>query len=357
MNEYICKSILLILCVSVGSLLTAQAVERNLKGEIDRTDQQRIDVNLKYGSLLVRSHELATIRYEAIITCTGKDADKARELAERVEITVNESYTYIQIDARVSDEKKSRIARFFQQVDPFDNSKIDVQLTIWVPRDIELRADLKYADAVIETDLKRLEIDQSHGYTTAQQIINRMEYTGDFGRLTIDSVADMEANLNFSDLEARRVGRMELTSKGAEVDIGSVDQIEIQSLRDELMISQANQIRSSASMSRSRIDLIVTSAEISVSNGSLEIGAIDESCERVAIDMKRADLRVQTGHNQFSLSMDLDGTEASFPKDLAASLEKEEFPETGRRAITYKGSASPIINISGLNGRCDIFTD
>gem|GEM_PF-6149492 len=343
--------------MSVSLFLSAQQVERTYQGEIDRTEDQRLEITIKYGTITVLSHDLSTIRYEALVTCTGKDAEKARELSERVDISTTESYSYIHIESLVGKVKRSRIGRFFKEVDPFDKSKVDVQMTLWIPSGMELRANLKYADMVIEADMERLEIDQAHGSTVIQQIIDRMDYTGDFANLTIDSVADLEAQLNFSELAARKVGRMELTSKGSTIDLSSVRQLDVQSVRDELRVTKVETIRSNATMSKSRIDKVGSRAEISLTNGYLEIGTVAMNSESVSIDMKRADVRLQTGHDQFSLYMDLDGTEASFPKEIASSLNKEEYPETGRRSISFESSTDPKITVIGFNGRCDIFTE
>ncbi len=355
MKEYICKSSLLLLAMMASLGLSAQSA-KDYEGSMDLDRGQYIEIISKYGEVQIMEHDENVLRYEAHVETQGKDYSAAQKLLDRINIDALESSTTLRLETSIGAANRSRFSRFFRDADPFDHGNVNIALKIWVPKDQDISIESKYGDIKLEVDVDELDIKQGHGVTEIIAVCQALDYKADFSDLIADSLPKANLHLDFSRLDLYKVGTLDLNSKGSRIDIAHGQDLYIKSLRDNIKVKNAVSLNLNSTLSDVEVDHLQRRADMSLSNGSLELSHISKDFEDVFVDQKRADVELSIDHEHFALDMNVEDTDLSFPRSMVDQITKKEMGEDDVKIIEYqKDSGHSLIRVRGLKGEINFY--
>lgn len=273
--DTLCKNILLLaLGLVIGTAGSAQEkVSKKITKTYSMTNDGELRIENKYGHVNLNGWDKNEVAIEAVITVNHRKKENAEELLRRISPTFKDNDDFVSIGYEIAEKSDNWFTNFFEKANPFDydRSNIQIDYIINLPKKAELNITNTFGDVILEDWTGKLSALVEHGDVWINQDLNKADVTMRYGKLRAKRIGYGSLDLRNGSLSMNDGTSLRINSSGTDMDIGSINSLELYSNKDEINLEQVGTIYGTLKFT------------------SLELGRLRAS---VDLNMKIADFRV-----------------------------------------------------------------
>lgn len=324
------------------------AQETKLSKSINKTfevsEGLNLDITNKYGDVIIETWPRDEVVLKIEIIAYGKDGNTAEKLMDRVEFDFKQSNDFLQIES-VFDRKKSFFKDLVNAVGDYSASllskhKLQVNYELSIPESTaSITIDNRFGDIHLGDVEGRLNVTLSHGNLRANKIEDYSRLSVNYGKAKIKEVNEVDISLKGAELDLEYVGKLNLQSSSSTIIIEKVSTADIESTNDKIEIYEVNDISGSANFTEMSISYLTEVCNLHHSYGELAIKNIPDSFKSISLDGKSTDYELKFSQN------------SSFETRIYAREDKlkiADFP--GQREKRNMDDKSKFVQITGYFG-------
>lgn len=142
---------ILILCCVFAISLNAQVKEERVEtNSFPIGANGQLLINNKYGYVECNVWEKDSVKIQIEVIVNTRKAEDADDLINSIRIDFNQFVDLVEARTVFGDNRKSFLKTYLSKIDPFDNNKVDVNYTVWLPSSVKLEIENKFGDVLIE---------------------------------------------------------------------------------------------------------------------------------------------------------------------------------------------------------------
>lgn len=331
---------LIAIFLSVG--INAQVIELNksIKKSFKIMPESNVQISNKYGNIHVVPNETDSVRFEIEIKVSDKQAEKVTKVLNSINIQFNNSPYYI-IAKTVFEEYSGGV---WDNISDIANtvinggSKVEINWIVYVPEKNELKIENKYGSIYTTNHSGKFSIDLSNGDFQANDLIGDTKLKLAFGNAHLNILTNATLDLNYIKLDFKKANKLDVISKSSEVRIPSVNELSLNSRRDNYIIDTINTIKGEANFSTLKFRNTIKDVMLNVKYGNLSFDELSTNLKYYNIISSYADIFI-TLNKEFSGKVDI-----TYRKALLALPESiNTLPKTLSNAETQEYNAKGII--------------
>jgi hypothetical protein len=193
-------------------------------------------------------------------------------------------------------------------------------VTIYIPKESNLKLESKYSDITVKKYFKKLNIDITNGSLELGNI-NSLTLRSKYANVSINEVQNGEIDFINGKLSIQSLGEVDLDTKYSRVEIGNAKKLNFKSTNDEYDLEDVATIEGSKNYGSLRISKLTESIQLDGTNADVKIKTIGSQTKSIWIDNKYADLRIPL-KNITNFSLTYDGTYSTIYKNFIAAIDK-----------------------------------
>jgi archaellin len=134
------------------------------------------------------------------------------------------------------------------------------------------------------------DITVSNGDLQARNFSGGLKLKIEFGSANFQDANDAQLNINYSDLTARNINKLNLNSRSSTIDIDETGAIELVSSRDKLTVKSGNSLSGESSFSRIRINELEAMCTMNTKYGELRLNTVTRDFRNINIKSEYTDV-------------------------------------------------------------------
>ncbi len=325
-----------------------QAQEIKLSKSIDKTfevsDRLNLEITNKYGNVIIDTWSQDEVSLNIEILAYGKDDNAAEKLMDRVEFDFKHSDDYLEV-VSVFDRKKSFFRDLVNTVGDYSASllskhKLQINYELTIPESTSsIMIDNRFGDIHLDNVQGRINITLAHGDFRANKLEDFSRLNINYGKARIKEVTEMNLSLKGAELELDYADKLSLKSSSSTIIVGKVMNADVESTNDNIEISNVRDISGTANFTEMSILYLSEICRLNQSYGEMAIKNIHEDFKSIRLDGKSTDYQLNFSKN------------SSFGARIYARDDKlviAEYP--GQREKKYMDDKSKFVQITGNFG-------
>ncbi len=292
----------------------------------------QLDVNNKYGNVVVTTWAKDSVKFKIEITAFGKTTLESKRTLDRVEIDFDKSSEFISAES-IFDRESSYFVELWNSLNDdsralLSKSKVEVNYEIFIPKYLALKIENKYGDIILPDLDGKTTFDITHGNLRAGSLKAYSYISVGFGNIKIEKLGEARAVLKATDVDIKHADNLNISSNASEVRIVEVDKLRIDSRSDrDYEIVNVNSIEGNVLFTSIEVGLLTRSINLDMNYGDIRIENIAANFELLDLEVKSTDIDITLNSGNF-LRVDIEGREQQFNLPLAfKSLEKSTLDE------------------------------
>jgi len=231
----------------------------------------RIDINNKYGSVLVSAWDKDSVRIEITRRVSEKNEDRFNKIKSNIDFKFSATSNQVVAETVFGDKYSS----MYQSVKEATNylaaaesrSKIDYK--IYVPTHININIINKYGDVAIPSVTGSVNVNLSNGNLQMRDINGTATLNLAFGDAQIKSIKGATATLNFVNLNLEQSDNLAVDSKSSNISLSEIGTVKLTSRRDQIKVLSANTLSCDAYFTKLSVMQLKQSASLKLTYGEL----------------------------------------------------------------------------------------
>ena len=359
--------LLLLAIVMSASTLSARdytkEIIRNFKVNADAkfvVDNSRGDVN-------ITTWDKNTIKIEAEIIVSAKDAAQAEEFFKQIKIDFEKNSGYVK--AMTMKEKESESWKDWIWGST-KNLNWNVHYKITIPKTNTLSATNKFGDIYVSNLKGDASVNVKYGNFKLTNF-NNLKCELSYGEGTISEVNNLNLDLKYCDIKLRKAKNIDIVSKHSEIDIDEASEIRSNSKYDDFeigtvmdlnstgryddfVIGKVGTINAAGKHSDFEIESILKSGDFNVEYGEVIIGNLSNSVEKLKLIGEYTEFVIDTENGEFNLILDGDATEVETPENMNTTSKKKEDNVLKLKGNVGTGNSNTLIEVRTRYGSLKI---
>jgi len=282
--------------------LTINATERKgkytktktLNKEYKVSENATLNINNKYGNIVISTWDNNIIEIEVTITTNGNDKDKVEQRLEQIDVEFEGSSNFVSAKTRI--EKNTSSWKIWGRNNNV-NMQIDYLIKMPVTNNVELnndygaiRIDKLEGESTINLDYGKLHIGE---LLNTENNIN-IDYTN---KSTIDFMKDGYINADYSTLYIEKSGRTKLNADYSHISFGMVTNLEYNCDYGDLKIDDAGNINGRSDYMQTSINKLNNRGDFESDYGSIKIYELGENLKDLRIEASYAQVKLGISNN------------------------------------------------------------
>jgi hypothetical protein len=280
--------------IGIPALLSAQVYsEKREQGKSFKLKSSTvIQINNKYGNVNVLPWEKDSVRIDVSISAQSKQASKVVKILSTIDCEM--IATANTISARTVFYDNS--ATFWKDVVSYagqvinTSNNLQINYTVYMPVSNDIKIENKFGNVYMDSHIGNADITVSNGDIQARNFTRGLKLKIEFGAASFQDAADAHLIINYSDLTARKIHKLNLNSRSSTIDIEEAGVTELVSSRDKLVVKACNSLSGEASFSRIRINELEAMCTINSKYGELKLNAITRDFRNINIKSEYTDI-------------------------------------------------------------------
>lgn len=285
-----------------------------------------VDIQNKYGEVIIHTWNEDKVRVEVSITAHGKDKDKAEKMLERVEMQWEKVGDEVRVHT-LFDQNTSPMKELWKNITDqatalLNESKIEVDYNIYLPKQAQLLIDNKYGDVYLGDVTGVIEVNLSHGTLQATNLPNQTKLVLNFGNAIIKSLGESYIEVKGGTVDVETVQGLELNSTVSEIHIDEVKELQLNSRNDRIFIDEAAVINGKGLFSKVKMGVLSNGANLDLKYGNFNVDRVKAGFNSVNITSSSTDILLTVEEM------------AAFDLDVTALQEKLQLPKNNTTALS-----------------------
>ncbi|MCZ4695918.1 hypothetical protein DWB61_14835 [Ancylomarina euxinus] len=340
--------ITLLAIISLGISLHAKAETKTKKITKTYSASSNLKVDTRYSRVEFKTWDKNEIKFEIEISAEGNKAENAQTMLNNITIDMTEGDDLI--------IAKTVFGDFFSlkklSNSIFNKGKVKIDYTIYLPTVTKLDLVLKDSRSFIANHSADIKLDLTYSELTAENLSGKNDFelrSNCF--LKIGKINEVELNIGGSEINIEEANKITGDSRDSKYKLGSIDNMNIKSSRDNFEIKEIESLYGSSSLSKFDISHLGSEIDYDINFGHLFIFNVDYLFSFVKLDSKFGNLGLSFSKNT-NFDYEINHRAVKFDKTSAFDLESNKTMD-GKKAIS-KGkfgskNASSKVNIRANN--------
>ncbi len=319
MNTFYKQTTVLLLILLSGLVIEAQeTVSKKIIKKYAITNQGDLTIDSKYGDIVINGWEKDSIVITVAIKVTDKRLENAKDLLERIQPQIKVVGNLATINSEIVAKNESFISNYFNKANPLDFDKTNVQInyTIFLPKNISLNITNKFGDVILESFRGRLVSNVQHGDMWINQDVTNASLDMKYGKLKTKSVTYANINLKNAVLNLETSKNLILYSSGSVIDIVRVESLELTSNKDKIGVSSTGEIRGKIDFSEMNLNNIDNEINLTMKVTDLKVSKINKPEAFVFIEEESSDIDINITGLAFKFKANLEQGVLRIPKSF-----------------------------------------
>lgn len=264
-----------------------QTIKRSFPVSMEST----FELENKYGTILVVPWDKDSVQVTADLFLEAKNSSKLRKLRNDIDVSFSATTYYIIVRTLFGDDNSRIISEIRALGNTLNtNSTVEVNYTIYVPDQIDLVLDNKYGDIFIDDVYGNIDITLSNGALKANHIYGNARIDLSFGTGMIRNLGNSTLTLSYAELDLGSVRQLDLISKSSELTADTVGVIKVDSRRDRMVLGKTEYLYGTTSFTDIRITEFIRESDCYMKYGKLTIEQVLPGFSRINIDSDYTDI-------------------------------------------------------------------
>ncbi|RXQ96718.1 hypothetical protein EO244_03560 [Ancylomarina salipaludis] len=339
--------ITLLAILSIGLSLHAKAEIKTKTITKTYSASSNLKIDTRYSRVEFKAWEKNEIKFDIEISAESNKAENAQTMLDNITIDMTEGNDLI--------IAKTVFGDFFSlkklSNSIFNKGKIKVDYTIYLPAGTQLDLVLKDSRTYLSNHAGNIKLDLTYTEFTAENLSGKNNFdlkSNSF--LKIGKLNQAEVNIAGSEINIEEANKISGESRDSEYKLGSIDNLNIKSARDNFDIKEIETLYGSSSLSKFDITHLGSEVNYDINFGHLYIFNVDYLFSFVKLDSKFGNLGLSF-NNKANFDYEINYRAVKFDKTNAFDLESNKTMD-GKKAIS-KGKFGSKKAISKVNIRAN----
>jgi hypothetical protein len=305
---------LLILVIGTGNV--------NAKGETEKVlfdksfevnENALLSVSHEMGNVKCKNWDKSEISVKIVATLETNDSEKASKAFNRVQFEVSGNRDKVDVFCKLKSAKNEG-----REVSP------QVNVMIFMPESVRLDLEHKFGNAYIDKTAGQSKVHSSYGSVQLAALSHpESSFKLDFGEGEIGYFAGNTMIINYSSLELEEAGNVSLKSAYSDIEADRIGILDLKLEGGNLEIHQSDILKGSSKFSGIHIDRLSEILDVESSYGSLEVNYMPADFSEVIIKNSYGTVSVGIDENAtYKLNAKATHCEIGYPKEMANFTER-----------------------------------
>jgi DUF4097 and DUF4098 domain-containing protein YvlB len=283
-------------CLAVDDAKITKTVSRSFKV----LPQTELEINNKYGDVIINDWDQDSVSIAITITAFGKDDEAAKRLIDRTAINFNISVSGIQVYTELS-KSDGWIRDFWNELSGYSQTiiskdQLTIDFQVFMPSGMDLELTNKYGDVFLAERLGLTRVDLSNGNIKAEDVKGDAHLTIRYGNADINSLESANIILKSAELNLDQVKELSIQSNSSTVNLGLVEQAELNSRTDKIAIKWSGRLSGRTSFSKLRLTHVEGNLDMETNYGAITLERVDPQFTEVLIRGNSTDVELTFDH-------------------------------------------------------------
>lgn len=348
------KILLLMSALTIGTLTSfSQTTEmKTLKKSFKATEDPAINVTNKYGKIHISQSKTDSINVRVEVEATSENQTRVRNLITGVDVNFSQVGPTVMAETMIG----KTLDDFFESFKGLTkdlinyNTSLRIDYFINCPSGTTMRIKNSYGDVYIGDRVKELTIDMSNGSLDVAEVDYAPMIILLFCNAEIKSIGSGKVSVTYGEVKIDEMTDVSLVSRAAKVKIGNAGKIEIDSKRDDFIISGLKSIKGTAYFSDINISKITGEVSLYTKYGNLSVDDVPDDFKLIDINSSYTDINLGFDKNA-SFTLEIRHANATVitsgiepqPSETEVSAEEKIYITSGKTGKN-PGKAKVIID-------------
>lgn len=354
MHIFYRKTAILLLLLASTTMYSQETLTKTIERTFNMSSTGELHIDNKYGNITLTGWDKKNVSVTIDIKVTHKKKDNAKALLDRIEANIKSTNNYVSITSEISDKNVGFLSRYINKVNPFefDKGNLDIHYIVYLPTHTDIDVTNKFGDVVIDNWTGKLKANIEHGDLWTNTEITNANIDMKFGKLKSKAITYGSIHLKNGTIDLEASKNLILTTSGANIEIDTVEHLDINSSKDDIFIQQVEDIKGQLEFSNARINMVQDKILISMNVSELKVLNIINPAPFVDIDQQSSEIHINIANLSFKFNAVLEQGLLRLPKTF--SNIKTEMINEGKRIreinATYGKSTVGMFSFKGKKG-------
>jgi hypothetical protein len=287
------------LFLMMGFYLKAQEVSmtENIRKSFWVDDNAEVEIENKYGEIIVNTWYKDSVRFVVTIEAKGKDRKSVAKALKRAEVELRKYGNKVLAKTDFVSSRSGILGDFLDQASEASktitgNYKLEVNYELWMPEDLRLRIVNKFGDIYLSSLKNKVDIDMSYGDLRGNNCESELMLKHSFGKHSFDFVNTGIIELRKAESSIAVANTLEYKSTTSEIDLGKVTNLKINSRNDNYEIDEAVKLTGQGSFTDLRLDFGMETLILDFDYGEIFVSGINKDFKDVLLTGKSTDMNL-----------------------------------------------------------------
>ncbi|MBP8960505.1 MAG: hypothetical protein KBG40_08795 [Bacteroidales bacterium] len=307
------KKLFLLIALLPAIQANTQEVTKEIKKEFIADKNTVVDLNNKYGNVIVAGWDSNKVDIYVKITVEHPDRGKAEELINLIDIRFEEIAGKVSAETVIDDKFNSSVWG--------KNKRFSINYTVKMPYYSGLVISNRYGDTFIDELGGHIDLNVKYGNLSITELTRGDEkplnhINVGYGKATIESAGWLDLYLRYATMvEMHSVRALLIDSKYSKIKIGNVSSMVVTSRYDNYSIEKINNLVMETGYTTLNVGTLKKKLTIEASYGSVNVDNVPKDFDSIDINTRYTGVRVGIA------------PDASYKLDGTSSYSSIKFPE------------------------------
>lgn len=261
--------------VCLGFILPVQAqlIEKtksfNKTFPVSKTTE--LTVTNKYGNIHLVQWQSDSVRFEVSVRVADPKDARVEKLFNEIDVVFTHSPYYVNATTTFASASKlwSELSDMTKSV-MNSGSAATINYTIYLPDYLRVKVDNRFGNIYTTDHTNHADFRVSNGTLQANNLTGKSIIMIEFGNANINHVEDSRIELNYSEIDLTSGKSINLIGRSSTVQLGNIEQLNLDSRRDKIIVSNVNSITGETSFSRLTINELHTDFMLKSEYGTVQ---------------------------------------------------------------------------------------
>lgn len=298
-------------------------------------EDTKVEIQSKYGEIIVRSWELDSVKFEVLVHAEGKNSDVVRKSMNRVDVRFRQIGKVVYATTEIT-SGRGLLGNVMNEVSSaVGSNKLKVDYLVWLPESVDLFVENKYGDVYLADLTGDIDLNVSHGDVKAGDFAGAFTLNHSFGKGNFGTIDKGDIILRGAEFSIDKASYLSFESASSEITIDEVEKALLNSRNDKIDIDRLSDIVCEGSFTDIVIDQLIESARLDFSYGDIYLSNISKDFDAIDITGNSTDINLILDQSSYIKTFIKGAEEKMVLPSSMLTMKKEVYDE--ERQISLSG--------------------
>ncbi|NND94619.1 MAG: hypothetical protein HKN45_07100 [Flavobacteriales bacterium] len=316
-----------------------------------------VELSNKYGDIEVNTWEKDSVSVRVEVKTFSEKWDWREEMMESIDVDFTCSAGFIVVETTWGEGANFWKKSAYKVAKEFGNNRIEVQYKVSLPKNMPLEIENRFGNVFIGDYDGQLEVKVHHGDFRARRLKNLRNLDIRYGKAKIKEVEQAQIDMGSgSSLDLQHGGELMITSSSSEIEIETLNSLNINSRHDDIYLERPSSVNGSFSLSDLKISDLQKDIKADCKFGSVRIQEVARNADSVDIDGDKTDIIVGLASDFAGrFNIDVDGeNDIDYPDEMFIVSSGTDDNKRMKLQGAMGDKEGTIVSISSTNGHVKI---